>query len=147
MTAEIDHIPHFDITVSQDTLEEDMYRIYRQLFGDQASRDRVSVEELPCGYVNAIWKLSLKNDESKSLVFRTFGTHPPQEMKLLSGCLWAIELRSPNFNASFSSSKTIEGMKLNEKALVAKMANVSVKENSSKKKSDEPRLFSRLSGW
>ena len=73
MTAEIDQIPHFDITVSQDTLEEDMYRIYRQLFGDQASRDRVSIEELSGGYVNAIWKLSLKKDDSKSLVFRTFG--------------------------------------------------------------------------
>ena len=73
MTAEIDQIPHFDITAGQDTLEEDMYRIYRQLFGDQASRDRVSIEELSGGYVNAIWKLSLKKDDSKSLVFRTFG--------------------------------------------------------------------------
>lgn len=49
MTIEIDHIPNFDITVKQDTLEDDMFAIYSQLFKDEAiTRDQISFEEL-CG--------------------------------------------------------------------------------------------------
>ena len=73
MANEIDHIPRFDITVGRETLEEDMYRIYSLLFGDEVSRDRVLIKELSGGYVNAIWRVSLKGDANKSLVFRTFG--------------------------------------------------------------------------
>jgi len=61
-----------DITVSDDSLEDDLFKIYSELFKDVKKEDLV-FEELKGGYVNSIQRVYPKKDKSKSLVFRTFG--------------------------------------------------------------------------
>ena len=47
--TEIDDVPTFDITVKKESLVDDMFEIYSQLFKDEVvSRDEISFEEL-CG--------------------------------------------------------------------------------------------------
>ena len=58
-----------NLTVTAEHLEDDLFKIYSQLFTD-ISRDEIIFEELQGGYVNSIIKVSLKKDKSKSLIFR-----------------------------------------------------------------------------
>ena len=49
MAAEIDHIPSIEITVKRESMVNDMFAIYKQLFSDEAvTKDQISFEEL-CG--------------------------------------------------------------------------------------------------
>lgn len=64
-------VPDIDVTVTQEHLQDDLFKIYSQLFKD-IKREEVCFEELQGGYVNSIFLLSLKTDKNKSLIFRTF---------------------------------------------------------------------------
>ena len=58
-----------DVTVTADTLEDDLFKVYSQLFKG-VKKDDLVFEELKGGYVNSIRRVYPKNDKSKSLVFR-----------------------------------------------------------------------------
>lgn len=64
-----ENVRSIDVTVTVANLMDDVFKIYSQLFKD-ISRDEVILQELQGGYVNSIVKVTLKKDESKSLIFR-----------------------------------------------------------------------------
>lgn len=44
--AELDGIPSFDITVTAENLQDDLFEVYKLLFKDISSKDEVEFEEL-----------------------------------------------------------------------------------------------------
>lgn len=63
---------NIDITVTPENVEDDLFEIYSQLLKGVKKED-LEFQELQGGFVNSIYRVFLKQDASKSLVFRTFG--------------------------------------------------------------------------
>ena len=59
MTKSPKEVLNIDVTVSADTLKEDIFKIYSQLFKG-VKQDEVEFEELQGGFVNSIYRVYLK---------------------------------------------------------------------------------------
>lgn len=53
MNAEIEKIPNLDIAVRAESLEDDLFAVYKRLFPD-AVRSDLTFKELQGGFVNSI---------------------------------------------------------------------------------------------
>jgi len=83
MAVLLEDIPKVDVTVKAETLEDDLFKIYSELFKD-AKKDELVFEELKGGYINSIRRVYPKNDKNKSIVFRTFSLKINEDVDLFA---------------------------------------------------------------
>ena len=70
----MEDIPSIDIVVKEESLREDIFRIYTRLFPNVTDPLQLHFEQLSDSHLNSIMKVSLKGSEpDEAIIFRTIG--------------------------------------------------------------------------